>query len=76
MTQGDRQRRDGTTKRVQLTSGDHSGPKDKKAKRARIQPVGQQQKKAAAAREWKSLFARLAEIKQRDAERQERRGQR
>ncbi|OQD51944.1 hypothetical protein BM536_037065 [Streptomyces phaeoluteigriseus] len=32
MTSGGRQRRDGSSKRVQLTSGDHGGPKDKKPK--------------------------------------------
>ncbi|WP_217179858.1 hypothetical protein [Streptomyces sp. AC495_CC817] len=32
MTSGGRQRRDGSSKRVQLTSGDHGGPKDKKSK--------------------------------------------
>lgn len=32
MTSGGRQRRDGSSKRVQLTGGDHGGPKDKKSK--------------------------------------------
>ncbi|MGW5738947.1 MULTISPECIES: hypothetical protein [Streptomyces] len=76
MAMGDRQRRDGTAKRVQLTSGDHAGPKDKKGRKARTAKPGQAQQKAAAAREWKRLFARLDEVRKRDAERQRRRKQR
>lgn len=72
MARGDRQRRDGTAKRVQLTSGDHGGPKDKKGRKPRETKPDQAQRKAAAAREWKRLFARLDEVQQRDAQRQER----
>jgi hypothetical protein len=73
MAKGDRQRRDGTAKRVQLTSGDHAGPKDKKGRKPRVANPDQAQQKAAAAREWKKLFARLAEVRQRDTERQQHR---
>ncbi|MFF0397424.1 hypothetical protein ACFYSJ_16945 [Streptomyces sp. NPDC005248] len=75
MAMGDRQRRDGTAKRVQLTSGDHGGPKDKKGRKPRTAKPDRAQQKAAAAREWKKLFARLDEVRQRDAERQVRRRQ-
>jgi len=67
-----RQRRDGSAKRVQLTSGDHSGPKGKKGKAPRVMPAPWEQKKAAAKKEWRALFARLAEVKEREAERQQR----
>ncbi len=73
MTSGDRQRRDGAAKRVQLTSGDHSGPKDKRGRPARTMQPDRQQKKAAASKQWKALFARLDEVKRRDQERQQRR---
>lgn len=69
MVKGERQRRDGTAKRVQLTSGDHAGPKDKKGRRARTAKPDPAQQRAAAAREWKRLFARLDEVRQREAER-------
>ncbi|MFF4442334.1 hypothetical protein ACF1AB_39640 [Streptomyces sp. NPDC014846] len=72
MTSGDRQRRDGSTKRVQLISGDHRGPKDKRGKPARTMQPDRAQKKAAVSKQWKALFARLDEVKRRE---QERRGQ-
>lgn len=72
MTSGNRQRRDGTAKRAQLTSGDHGGPKDKRGKTPRVVQPDRQQKKAAAKKEWKVLFARLDEVKRREQERQKR----
>ncbi|MEU6325658.1 hypothetical protein [Streptomyces sp. NPDC047009] len=73
MTSGERQRgRDGSPKRAQLTSGDHSGPKDKRGKAPRVVQPDRQQKKAAAKREWRSLFMRLEEVKRREQERQKR----
>ncbi|MFR9787964.1 hypothetical protein ACL07V_04685 [Streptomyces sp. MB22_4] len=69
-----RQRRDGSAKRVQLTSGDHAGPKDKRGKPARTMKPDLGHKKAAAKREWAALFERLDEIKRREAERQRRQG--
>ncbi|MGW2832074.1 hypothetical protein [Streptomyces sp. NPDC001286] len=75
MSSENRQRgRDGSPKRVQLTSGDHGGPKDKRGKAARVVQPDQQQKRAAAKREWQSLFARLEEIKRREQQRQKRSG--
>lgn len=74
MTGDRRQRRDGSAKRVQLTSGDHGGPKEKrKGKKPKTAKPSMQHKKASAKKEWKALFARLAEVKKRDAERQQRR---
>ncbi|EDY52624.1 conserved hypothetical protein [Streptomyces clavuligerus] len=70
MTSGNRQRRDGSSKRVQLTSGDHSGPRDKKGKRPRVAKVDRAQRKAATSRAWKELFDRLSEVKQREQARQ------
>ena len=69
MTSGNRQRPDGSAKRAQLTSGDHSGPKDKRGKKPRTIPADPAHKKAAAKKEWKKLFARLEEMKRRQAER-------
>ncbi|MBQ0975753.1 hypothetical protein KBZ00_32305 [Streptomyces sp. RK31] len=66
MTSGDRQKRDGSAKRVQLTSGDHSGPKDTKAKRPRVGRPDRAQRKAAASRAWVELFDRLREVRQRE----------
>lgn len=66
MTSGHRQRRDGSPKRVQLTSGDHGGPKDKKGKRPRVTQPDRGQKKAAISRAWKELFDRLGEVKERE----------
>ncbi|SRR5690606_33453086 len=67
MTSGNRQRRDGSAKRVQLTSGDHSGPKDKKkAKKPRVSRPDRAQRKAATGRAWTELFDRLREVKQRE----------
>ena len=66
MTSGDRQKRDGSAKRVQLTSGDHSGPKDTKAKRPRVGRPDRAQRKAATGRAWTELFDRLREVKQRE----------
>ncbi|MGW1544442.1 hypothetical protein ACWCPM_30155 [Streptomyces sp. NPDC002309] len=75
MTSGNRQRRDGTSKRAQLTSGDHRGPKDKRGKPARVvQPDGGH-KKAAAKRAWSDLFARIEEAKKREAQRKQRGGE-
>ncbi|MFJ5035962.1 hypothetical protein ACIQB5_50220 [Streptomyces sp. NPDC088560] len=53
MTNGRRQRRDGSSKRVQLTSGDHGGPKDKKSKGRRSKTIspGGQAARAAGLRE-------------------------
>jgi hypothetical protein len=76
MTSGDRQRRqDGAPKRVQLTSGDHGGPKDKRKGKGKsgVMPASRAQRQAAAKKEWKSLFERIAELKRRDQERQQRR---
>ncbi|MFF5373000.1 hypothetical protein [Streptomyces sp. NPDC013187] len=70
MTSGNRQRRDGSSKRVQLTSGDHSGPKKKKGKRPRVAQPDRAQRKAAASRAWKELFDRFGEVKQREQARQ------
>lgn len=67
-----RQRRDGSAKRVQLTSGNHGGPKEKrKGKKTRVKPASWAQKKASAKKEWTALFARLAEVKKREQERQQ-----
>ncbi|MFD8222972.1 hypothetical protein ACFV16_02195 [Streptomyces massasporeus] len=63
MTSGNRQRRDGSVKRVQLTSGDHGGPKDKKAKKPRVSRPDRAQRKAAASRAWKELFDRFGEVR-------------
>ncbi|MFD5014622.1 hypothetical protein [Streptomyces chartreusis] len=70
MTSGYRQRRDGSPKRVQLTSGDHGGPKDKKGKRPRVTQPDRAHKKAAASRAWKELFDRFSEVKKREQARQ------
>ncbi|MER5917209.1 hypothetical protein ABT124_44465 [Streptomyces sp. NPDC001982] len=52
MVRGGRQRRDGSSKRVQLTSGDHGGPKDKKSKGARKSTTeGGKASRAASLRE-------------------------
>lgn len=59
-------RGDGSAKRVQLTSGDHSGPKGKKAKKPRVSRPDRAQRKAAASRAWTELFDRLREVKQRE----------
>lgn len=69
MGNGGRQRRDGTPKRVRLTSGDHAGPKDKKRRKPRTAQPDRAQSKSSAAQEWKKLFARLDEMKRRDAAR-------
>ncbi|MEU9402706.1 hypothetical protein [Streptomyces sp. SID4985] len=72
MTSDDRQRRDGSSKRARLTSGDHGGPKDKKGKRPRVTQPDRAHKKAAAGRAWKELFDRLGEVKRREQDRQRR----
>ncbi|MFF7802057.1 MrcB family domain-containing protein [Streptomyces olivaceus] len=69
MGNGGRQRRDGTAKRVRLTSGDHAGPKEKKRRKPRTAQPDRAQAKSTAAQEWKKLFARLDEVKRRDAAR-------
>ncbi|WP_199825049.1 hypothetical protein [Streptomyces maremycinicus] len=75
MTSGNRQRRrDGAAKQAQLTSGDHSGPKDKRGKAPRVVQPDRGHRTAAAKREWKALFARLEEVKRRERERQKRSG--
>ncbi|MFI1701462.1 hypothetical protein ACH419_36655 [Streptomyces bobili] len=52
MTSGKRQRRDGSSKRVQLTSGDHGGPKDKKSKgRRKVSGLNGKASRAARLRE-------------------------
>ncbi|MEU5255139.1 hypothetical protein [Streptomyces longwoodensis] len=52
MTSGGRQRQDGSSKRVQLTSGDHGGPKDKKSKgRRKTSLPGGKASRAASLRE-------------------------
>lgn len=53
MTSRGRQYRDGSAKRVQLTSGDHSGPKDKKKPKANRKGRGlsAEEKRAAELRE-------------------------
>ncbi|MGP3990823.1 hypothetical protein [Streptomyces sp. 3N207] len=71
MTSGNRQRRDGSRKQVQLTSGDHGGPKEKKGKRPRVAQPDREQKKAAANRAWKELFDRFSEVKKREQARQQ-----
>lgn len=71
MTSGNRQRRDGSSKRVQLTSGDHGGPKDRKGRRPRVTQPDRGQKKAAVSRAWKELFDRLGEMKKREQSRQQ-----
>ncbi|MEE1735697.1 hypothetical protein [Streptomyces sp. BE147] len=76
MTSGNRQRRrDGAPKRAQLTSGSHSGPKDKrkgKGKTGFVDPP-EQQKQAAAKRQWKALFARLEDVRAREQKREQHR---
>lgn len=56
-----------------LTSGDHSGPKDKRKGKGKTRFVDppRHHKQAAAKREWKKLFARLEEVKNREAKRQQ-----
>ncbi|WP_157881128.1 hypothetical protein [Streptomyces griseoruber] len=71
MTSGDRQRRDGSSKRVRLTSGDHGGPKDKKAKgrRKTIAPGGKGTR-AAGLREVERFRESIRAAEQRRAARQ------
>ncbi|MEF3117584.1 hypothetical protein [Streptomyces chrestomyceticus] len=71
MTSGNRQRPDGSSKRAQLTSGDHGGPKDKKGKRTRVMQPDRYHKKGAANRAWKELFDRFSAVKQREQARQQ-----
>nr|WP_181411766.1 hypothetical protein [Streptomyces sp. FR1] len=71
MTSGGRQRRDGSSKRVQLTSGDHGGPKDKKSKgrRKTVSPGGQAAR-AAGLREVERFRKSIRATEQRRAARQ------
>ncbi|WP_107122144.1 hypothetical protein [Streptomyces sp. DSM 15324] len=71
MTSGDRQRRDGSSKRVRLTSGDHGGPKEKKAKgrRKTITPGGKGTR-AAGLREVERFRESIRAAEQRRAARQ------
>jgi hypothetical protein len=71
MTSSDRQRRDGSAKRVQLTSGDHSGPGGKRRKRTWVSRPDKAQRAAAAKREWAELFRRLDEMKKKGPRRKD-----
>ncbi|MET7608968.1 hypothetical protein [Streptomyces avermitilis] len=72
MTRGGRQRRDGSSKRVQLTSGDHGGPKDKKSKSARKPTVqgGGNASRAAKLREVERFREAIRAAEQRRTGRQ------
>ncbi|MET7457679.1 hypothetical protein ABZT03_38685 [Streptomyces sp. NPDC005574] len=72
MTRGGRQRRDGSSKRVQLTSGDHGGPKDKKSKSARKPTVqGGKASRAAKLREVERFREAIRAAEQRRTARQD-----
>ncbi|MGW3209006.1 hypothetical protein [Streptomyces sp. NPDC001135] len=73
MTSGRRQRRDGSSKRVQLTSGDHSGPKDKKSKGRRAKTIspGGQAARAAGLREVERFRESIRAAEQRRAARRD-----
>ncbi|MGW7261157.1 hypothetical protein [Streptomyces sp. NPDC054834] len=68
MSGGGRQRRDGSSKRVQLTSGDHGGPKDKKTKGRRSKS---QAARAAGLREVERFRESIRAAEQRRAARRE-----
>ncbi|BDM74869.1 hypothetical protein HEK616_83800 (plasmid) [Streptomyces nigrescens] len=71
MTSGGRQRRDGSSKRVQLTSGDHGGPKDKKSKGQRkTSSLGSKASRAARLREVERFRGSIRAAEQRRAARQ------
>ncbi|MFD7608366.1 hypothetical protein ACFWAN_49850 [Streptomyces mirabilis] len=68
MTSGGRQRRDGSFKRVQLTSGDHGGPKDKKPKgRRKTSTPGGKASRAASLREVERFRESIRAAEQRRA---------
>lgn len=72
MTSGGRQRRDGSSKRVQLTSGDHGGPKDKKSKgRRKTSSLGAKASSAARLREVERFRESIRAAEQRRAARQD-----
>ncbi|MFI8242555.1 hypothetical protein ACIF83_35775 [Streptomyces sp. NPDC085866] len=73
MTGRRRQRRDGSSKRVQLTSGDHGGPKDKKSKGRRAKTIrpGGQAARAAGLREVERFRESIRAAEQRRAARRE-----
>ncbi|MEW2400337.1 hypothetical protein [Streptomyces sp. NPDC046862] len=72
MTSSGRQRRDGSAKRVQLTSGDHGGPKDKKSKRARKSTtLGGKASRAARLREVERFRESIRAAEQRRTARQD-----
>ncbi|MFE1987662.1 hypothetical protein [Streptomyces mirabilis] len=72
MTSGGRQRRDGSSKRVQLTSGDHGGPKDKKSKgRRKTSTPGGKASRAASLREVERFRESIRAAEQRRAARQD-----
>ncbi|MEV7871426.1 hypothetical protein AB0P17_36220 [Streptomyces sp. NPDC088124] len=72
MTSGGRQRRDGSSKRVQLTSGDHGGPKDKKPKGQRkTSSLGGKASRAARLREVERFRASIRAAEQRRTARQD-----
>jgi hypothetical protein len=72
MTSGGRQRRDGSSKRVQLTSGDHGGPKDKKSKGARRSTtLGGKASRAARLREVERFRESIRAAEQRRTARQD-----
>ncbi|MET9914908.1 hypothetical protein ABZZ74_51060 [Streptomyces sp. NPDC006476] len=69
MTSGRRQRRDGSPKRVQLTSGDHGGPKGKKSKGRPAKTIspGGQAARAAVLREVERFRESIRAAEQRRA---------
>lgn len=71
MTSSGRQRRDGSAKRVQLTSGDHGGPKDKKPKGSRKSTaLGGKTSRAARLREVERFRESIRAAEQRRTARQ------
>ncbi len=71
MSRGGRQRRDGSSKRVQLTSGDHGGPKDKKPKGARKPTAQGDGSRAAKLREVERFREGIRAAEQRRTARQD-----
>ncbi|WP_143651085.1 hypothetical protein [Streptomyces phaeoluteigriseus] len=70
MTSGGRQRRDGSAKRVQMTSGDHGRPKDKKKTRRKTTSPSGTAARAAVLREVDRFRRAIQEAEQRRAARQ------
>ncbi|WP_329266833.1 hypothetical protein [Streptomyces sp. NBC_01451] len=70
MTSGGRQRRDGSAKRVQLTSGDHGGPKDKKKNRRKTTSPSGTAARAAVLREVNRFRQAIQDAEQRRTARQ------